>query len=62
MNMESLSLVAVFWPHHASDDAENATVHIEDDLVIYITRADGLEVRLLIPELALILRFALKQS
>lgn len=60
--MEKLSLVAVFWENQDATDGEDATVFVEDDLVVYIRRADGLEVRLLITELEFVYHFALEQS
>jgi hypothetical protein len=60
--MEKRSLVAVIWENQAATDGEDATVYVEDSLVVCITRADGLEVRLLITELEFVYRFALEQS
>lgn len=59
--MEKLSLLAVFWEGHEAKDGEDATVHVEDGVVVYITRRDGLEVRLLITELEYVYHFALEQ-
>src|SRR5690242_19124886 len=59
--MEKTSLVSVFWENHNAQDGADATIHVEDGVVLYITRADGLEVRLLITELEYIYHFALEQ-
>ena len=59
--MEKLLLVSVFWQGHAEEEGEDAAVHVEDGVVIYITRPDGLEVRLLITELEQVYHFALEQ-
>lgn len=60
--MEKRSLVAVFWENQDATEGEDATVFVEDGLVVYIRRADGLEVRLLIAELEFVYHFALEQS
>src|SRR5688500_3910046 len=49
--MERLYLVSIFWESHEDENGEDATVHVEDSVVVYITRPDGLEVRLLVTEL-----------
>lgn len=59
--MEKLLLVSVFWANQDADEGEDATVCVEDGVVVYITRSDGFEVRLLITELELIYQFALEQ-
>ena len=59
--MDRLLLVSVFWESHGEEDGEDATVHVEDGVVVYITRSDGLEVRLLITELEHVYHFALEQ-
>lgn len=59
--MEMLLLVSVFWESHEEENGEDATVHVEDGIVVYITRPDGLEVRLLITELEFVYYFALEQ-
>lgn len=59
--MERLLLVSVFWESHEKEAGEDAIVHIEDGVVVYITRPDGLEVRLLITELEQVYHFALEQ-
>jgi hypothetical protein len=59
--MEKLLLVSVFWESREEEDGEDAIVHIEDGVVVYITRPDGLEVRLLITELEHVYYFALEQ-
>lgn len=59
--MERLLLVSVFWESREDKDGEDATVHVEDGIVVYITRPDGLEVRLLITELEAVYHFALEQ-
>lgn len=59
--MDKMFLVSVFWESREEEDGEDATVHVEDGIVVYITRYDGLEVRLLITELEAIYHFALEQ-
>lgn len=59
--LEKLLLVSVFWENQDADEGEDATVCVEDGVVVYITRADGLEVRLLITELEHLYHFALEQ-
>jgi hypothetical protein len=59
--MERLLLVSVFWESDKGEASEDATVHVEDGVVIHITRPDGLAVRLLISELELVYHFALEQ-
>jgi len=59
--MERLLLVSVFWESDEAEAGEDALVHIEDGVVVYITRLDGLEVRLLITELEQVYHFALEQ-
>jgi len=59
--MEMLYLVSVFWERHEQEHGEDATVHVEDGVVVYFTCVDGLEVRLLITELEHVYHFALEQ-
>ena len=59
--MEMLYLVSVFWESHEQARGKDATVHVEDGVVVYITRSGGLEVRLLITELEHVYHFALEQ-
>lgn len=59
--MERLTLPAVFWESHKAKEGIDATVHVEDGVVVYITRGDGLEVRLLITELEYVYHFSLEQ-
>jgi hypothetical protein len=61
MNMEKLFLISVFWENRDEEDGEDAIVHLEDGVVIHITRSDGLDVRLLITELEAVYYFALEQ-
>jgi hypothetical protein len=42
--MERLLLVSVFWESHDQEAGEDEIVHVEDGIVIYITRPDSLEV------------------
>jgi hypothetical protein len=58
--MGQLHLPAVFWPGH-SDESAPATCYVEDALVIYIQRADGLQVRLLFHELEALYDFAVDE-
>ena len=59
--MDKLLLVSVFWENQDSDEGKDATVCVQDGVVVYITRSDGLEVRLLITELEHVYHFALEQ-
>jgi hypothetical protein len=59
--MEGLLLVSVFWESHEAETGEDAIVHVEDGVVVYFTRSDGLAVRLLITELEQVYHFALEQ-
>ncbi len=55
----TLPLVAVFWEGPDAKDGKDAVAHVEDALIVYLTRPDGLEVRLTVNELDLLYSFVL---
>ena len=59
--MSELKLVAVFWESEDDDTPKDAIVTVEDGVVIYIKSIDGLELRLLWPELEKLFDFAIDE-
>jgi hypothetical protein len=55
----TLPFTAVFWQGPDAEDGVNAVVHVEDALVLYLTRPDGLQVRLTVNELDLLYSFVM---
>ena len=58
----TLSFRAVFWDSAHAEDGVNAVAHIEDALIVYLTRPDGLQVRLTVDELTLLYHFAIGEA
>src|SRR5215210_1602003 len=54
-----LSFTAVFWDSPDAHDGVDALAHVEDASVLYLTRPDGLQVRLLVHELDLLYSFVM---
>ncbi len=54
-----LPFPAVFWDSPDAEDGVNAVAHVEDALIVYLTRPDGLQVRLLVNELDLLYSFVM---
>lgn len=54
-----LHLVAVFWEGPNAKDGIDAVAHVEDALVVYLTRPDGLQVRLTVYEVKLLHHFVI---
>jgi hypothetical protein len=54
-----LPLTAVFWDSPNAQDGVDAVAHVEDALIVYLTRPDGLQVRLLVNELDLLYSFVM---
>jgi hypothetical protein len=52
-----LYLIAVFWEGPDAKDGVDAIAHVEDALIVYLTRPDGLQVRLTVYELELLYNF-----
>jgi hypothetical protein len=58
----TLPFRAVFWDGADAEDGVDAVAHVEDGLIVYLTRADGLELRLTVDELTLLYHFAISES
>jgi hypothetical protein len=58
----TLSFRAVFWDGAHAQDGVDAVAHVEDGLIVYLTRPDGLQVRLTIDELTLLYHFAISEA
>jgi hypothetical protein len=54
-----LPLVAVFWEGPDAKDGVDAVAHVEDALILYLSRPDGLQVRLTVYELDLLHNFVI---
>lgn len=52
-----LPFTAVFWNSPDAEHGVDAIAHVEDALIVYLTRPDGLQVRLLVNELELLYTF-----
>ena len=54
-----LPFTAVFWNSADDNDGVDAVAHVEDGLILYLIRPDGLQVRLTINELDLLYSFVM---
>lgn len=59
--MRELRLIAVFWESNDDNSPKDAVVTVEDGVVVYIKSLDGIEVRLLWPELEKLFDFAVDE-
>ena len=57
-----LPLVAIFWEDPDAEDGVDAVAHVEDALVLHLTRPDGLHVRLTVDELTLLYHFVISET
>lgn len=58
----TLPFRAVFWGGADAEDGVDAVAHVEDGLILYLTRPDGLQVRLTVDELTLLYHFVIAET